>query len=176
MATLVLIRHGESQWNLENRFTGWVDVPLSPKGILEAHAAGEKLKKENISYRTDSTNTDDRYLRNHLRLNVISEFERINPEYRKNLDSFMGYMGELRDFIDAQVEVFLRGESSFLVEDFQILSAFLQREVVRYLYEKANSGTIGLSEGGIAELIRFMGDKGNYTKKNGKVYFITHAL
>ncbi|MCA9467156.1 MAG: histidine phosphatase family protein, partial [Nitrospira sp.] len=32
MARLVLIRHGESQWNLENRFTGWVDVALSPKG------------------------------------------------------------------------------------------------------------------------------------------------
>ena len=43
MSKLVLIRHGESQWNLENRFTGWVDVPLSPKGIEEANAAGKKL-------------------------------------------------------------------------------------------------------------------------------------
>lgn len=43
MARLVLLRHGESQWNLENRFTGWVDVPLSPKGIDEAKAAGKKL-------------------------------------------------------------------------------------------------------------------------------------
>lgn len=44
MPNLILIRHGESQWNLENRFTGWVDVPLSPKGEQEAKAAGEKLK------------------------------------------------------------------------------------------------------------------------------------
>ena len=44
MARLVLLRHGESQWNLENRFTGWVDVPLSPKGIEEAEQAGEKLR------------------------------------------------------------------------------------------------------------------------------------
>jgi 2,3-bisphosphoglycerate-dependent phosphoglycerate mutase len=44
MARLVLLRHGESQWNLENRFTGWVDVPLSPKGIEEARRAGEKLR------------------------------------------------------------------------------------------------------------------------------------
>ena len=44
MSRLVLIRHGESQWNLENRFTGWVDVPLSTKGIEEAKAAGQKLK------------------------------------------------------------------------------------------------------------------------------------
>ena len=40
---LVLIRHGESQWNLENRFTGWVDVDLSAKGIEEATAAGKNL-------------------------------------------------------------------------------------------------------------------------------------
>ena len=44
MTTLVLLRHGESQWNLENRFTGWIDVPLSAKGIEEAKSAGEKLK------------------------------------------------------------------------------------------------------------------------------------
>lgn len=44
MPQLVLIRHGESQWNLENRFTGWVDVPLSPKGEEEAREAGKKLQ------------------------------------------------------------------------------------------------------------------------------------
>jgi 2,3-bisphosphoglycerate-dependent phosphoglycerate mutase len=44
MARLVLLRHGESQWNLENRFTGWVDVSLSPRGIQEAKNAGEKLR------------------------------------------------------------------------------------------------------------------------------------
>ncbi len=40
---LVLIRHGQSQWNLENKFTGWVDVPLTAKGEEEAIAAGKKL-------------------------------------------------------------------------------------------------------------------------------------
>ena len=44
MKHIVLIRHGESQWNLENRFTGWVDVPLSPKGEQEAREAGEKVR------------------------------------------------------------------------------------------------------------------------------------
>ena len=44
MKQLVLIRHGESQWNLENRFTGWVDVPLSPRGEDEAKGAGKKLQ------------------------------------------------------------------------------------------------------------------------------------
>jgi 2,3-bisphosphoglycerate-dependent phosphoglycerate mutase len=44
MSRLTLIRHGESQWNLENRFTGWVDVDLTPKGEREAAAAGNVLK------------------------------------------------------------------------------------------------------------------------------------
>lgn len=44
MAKLVLIRHGESQWNLENRFTGWIDVPLTDKGRVEARRAGEKIR------------------------------------------------------------------------------------------------------------------------------------
>ena len=44
MPQLILLRHGESQWNLENRFTGWVDVPLSPRGEKEANEAGLKLK------------------------------------------------------------------------------------------------------------------------------------
>ena len=48
MAYLILIRHGESQWNLENRFTGWVDVELSEKGKKEAESAGIKLKDYKI--------------------------------------------------------------------------------------------------------------------------------
>ncbi len=44
MPELIIVRHGQSQWNLENRFTGWIDIDLSPKGIEEAEAAGEKLK------------------------------------------------------------------------------------------------------------------------------------
>lgn len=50
MGQLVLLRHGESQWNLENRFTGWVDVPLSPKGEQEARQAGEKLKAAGVRF------------------------------------------------------------------------------------------------------------------------------
>ena len=46
MYKLILIRHGESTWNQENRFTGWVDVPLSTKGLREAHSAGQLLRQE----------------------------------------------------------------------------------------------------------------------------------
>lgn len=44
MSNLILLRHGQSSWNLENRFTGWVDVDLSLKGEEEALLAGKKLK------------------------------------------------------------------------------------------------------------------------------------
>lgn len=44
MAKLILVRHGQSVWNLQNRFTGWIDVPLSKKGIKEAQNAGKRLK------------------------------------------------------------------------------------------------------------------------------------
>lgn len=50
MSTLVLLRHGESQWNLENRFTGWVDVPLTDKGRAEAKRAGELLRETGIRF------------------------------------------------------------------------------------------------------------------------------
>ena len=49
MSHLILVRHGQSEWNLENRFTGWVDVDLSPKGKLEACKAGELIKKLDLS-------------------------------------------------------------------------------------------------------------------------------
>jgi len=46
---LILVRHGQSQWNLENRFTGWWDVDLTEKGVAEARAAGELLKAKGIA-------------------------------------------------------------------------------------------------------------------------------
>jgi 2,3-bisphosphoglycerate-dependent phosphoglycerate mutase len=50
MRKLVLLRHGESDWNRENRFTGWTDVDLSPQGIAEARAAGKLLKAEGYAF------------------------------------------------------------------------------------------------------------------------------
>ena len=64
MINLILVRHGQSEWNLENRFTGWVDVDLSPKGKLEACKAGELLKEKKFkidyffsSYQKRAVNT-----------------------------------------------------------------------------------------------------------------------
>ena len=50
MYKLVLLRHGESQWNLENRFTGWTDVDLTKNGCKEARAAGELLRDEGYDF------------------------------------------------------------------------------------------------------------------------------
>lgn len=47
---IILLRHGESQWNKENRFTGWTDVPLSEKGIREARSAGQLMRKEGFVF------------------------------------------------------------------------------------------------------------------------------
>ncbi len=50
MYKVVLLRHGESDWNKENRFTGWTDVDLSEKGVQEAHQAGKSMKEEGFSF------------------------------------------------------------------------------------------------------------------------------
>jgi 2,3-bisphosphoglycerate-dependent phosphoglycerate mutase len=50
MYKIVLLRHGESVWNQENRFTGWTDVGLTDKGLAEAHAAGQLLKQEGYAF------------------------------------------------------------------------------------------------------------------------------
>jgi len=74
MAHLVLLRHGESQWNLENRFTGWVDVPLSPKGETEAHQAGEKLKAAGIRFDVAFTSVLQRAIRTlEMALDVLGQ-------------------------------------------------------------------------------------------------------
>jgi 2,3-bisphosphoglycerate-dependent phosphoglycerate mutase len=63
MIKLVLIRHGESTWNKENRFTGWTDVDLSPRGVEEATASGQVLKKEGYLFDVAYTSVLKRAIR-----------------------------------------------------------------------------------------------------------------
>jgi 2,3-bisphosphoglycerate-dependent phosphoglycerate mutase len=75
MPTLVLLRHGQSQWNLENRFTGWWDVDLSDKGIAEARAAGALLRNEGFDFDCCFTSVLTRAIRTlHL---VLHEMDRL---------------------------------------------------------------------------------------------------
>jgi 2,3-bisphosphoglycerate-dependent phosphoglycerate mutase len=63
MHRLVLVRHGESQWNRENRFTGWRDVPLSEKGVIEAREAGRRLREEGFTFDAAHTSVLKRAIR-----------------------------------------------------------------------------------------------------------------
>ncbi|MCD6518778.1 MAG: 2,3-diphosphoglycerate-dependent phosphoglycerate mutase [Anaerolineae bacterium] len=63
MYKLVLLRHGESIWNLENKFTGWTDVDLSPRGIEEAKTAGETLLQEGYTFDVAYTSVLKRAIR-----------------------------------------------------------------------------------------------------------------
>jgi 2,3-bisphosphoglycerate-dependent phosphoglycerate mutase len=66
---LILVRHGQSQWNLENRFTGWWDVDLTEKGVAEARAAGQLLKSKGILPSVAFTSVQTRAIRTlHLAL------------------------------------------------------------------------------------------------------------
>lgn len=63
MSDLVLLRHGQSQWNLDNRFTGWVDVDLSEAGRAEAREAGRLLAAENLAFDVAFTSVLERAIR-----------------------------------------------------------------------------------------------------------------
>src|SRR5260221_3062483 len=75
MPTLVLLRHGQSQWNLENRFTGWWDVDLSPAGVEEARAAGRQMRDHGLDFDCCFTSVLTRAIRTlHL---ALHEMERL---------------------------------------------------------------------------------------------------
>jgi len=75
MTHLVLIRHGQSKWNKENRFTGWVDVDLTADGVKEAKKAGKLLKKEDIKFDVGFTSFQRRAIRTlWLTLEGIEQF------------------------------------------------------------------------------------------------------
>ena len=60
MKKIVLLRHGESVWNKENRFTGWTDVDLTEKGVAEAEKAGETLREYGFNFDKDESRLDSR--------------------------------------------------------------------------------------------------------------------
>ena len=115
MPTLVLLRHGQSQWNLENRFTGWWDVDLSEKGIAEAREAGRLMADKGIDFDHCFTSVLTRAIRTlHL---VLHEMNRlwlpVTKEWRLNERHYGGLTGlnkqEMIDKVGAdQVKIWRR--------------------------------------------------------------------
>ena len=83
---LILLRHGESQWNLENRFTGWKDVDLTKNGVEEAEFAGNQILKENIKIQSIYTSILKRAIRTANIVSGIIYFDKkeINYDWRLN--------------------------------------------------------------------------------------------
>jgi len=115
MPTLVLLRHGQSQWNLENRFTGWWDVDLSDQGIAEARAAGKLLCEKDFDFDCCFTSVLTRAIRTlHL---VLHEMDQLwlptIKDWRLNERHYGGLTGlnkqEMIDKVGAeQVKVWRR--------------------------------------------------------------------
>lgn len=103
MPTLVLLRHGQSQWNLENRFTGWWDVDLSDKGVAEARAAGVLMRETGLDFDCCFTSVQTRAIRTlHL---VLHEMDRLwlpaTKDWRLNERHYGGLTGlNKQDMID----------------------------------------------------------------------------
>jgi 2,3-bisphosphoglycerate-dependent phosphoglycerate mutase len=113
--TLVLLRHGQSQWNLENRFTGWWDVDLSDQGITEARAAGKLMLDKNVEFDCCFTSVLTRAIRTlHLALHEMDQlWLPTAKDWRLNERHYGGLTGlnkqEMIDKVGAeQVQVWRR--------------------------------------------------------------------
>jgi len=95
MPTLVLLRHGQSQWNLENRFTGWWDVDLSDKGIAEAREAGRLLRDKGFEFDRCFTSVQTRAIRTlHLVLHELNSlWLPVAKDWRLNERHYGGLTG-----------------------------------------------------------------------------------
>ena len=115
MPTLVLLRHGQSQRNLENRFTGWWDVDLSEKGIAEARAAGTLMVEKGLDFDCCFTSVLTRAIRTlHLTLHEMDRlWLPVTKDWRLNERHYGGLTGlnkqEMRDKVgDEQVRIWRR--------------------------------------------------------------------
>ena len=95
MPKLVLIRHGQSQWNLENRFTGWWDVNLSDKGVAEAEAAGDLMRDKGLDFDVCFTSLLTRAIRTlHLALHEMDRlWLPVTKDWRLNERHYGGLTG-----------------------------------------------------------------------------------
>ena len=109
MGKLIAIRHGQSTWNAENRFTGWVDVDLSEKGIQEAEKSGKLLKELNLNYDICFTS----YLKRAIKtLEIVLKVLGKDIKYKKAWELNERHYGALTGLNKAETEKKL-GEGQF---------------------------------------------------------------
>jgi 2,3-bisphosphoglycerate-dependent phosphoglycerate mutase len=115
MLLLVLLRHGQSQWNLENRFTGWWDVDLSDQGIAEARAAGALMRDKGVDFDCCFTSVLTRAIRTlHLALHEMDRlWLPVAKDWRLNERHYGGLTGlnkqEMIDKVgESQVKIWRR--------------------------------------------------------------------
>lgn len=124
------------------------------------------LESENIVYYEDRSNGCNDYTRNYIRNEVISRFENVHPEYRRNISHLLDYLESIDNCLTKQVDNFLWWKDSFSLWSFLVQEALIQNEAIKYLYKKHNNNsTIWLSEWNIAEVQKFLRWKNNKTTK-----------
>src|SRR5690606_26211424 len=95
LSTLVLLRHGQSRWNLENRFTGWVDVDLTPEGEAQAKKGGELIKAAGLAIDVAYTSVQTRAIRTlNIALDAAGQsFVPVTKDWRLNERHYGGLTG-----------------------------------------------------------------------------------
>lgn len=151
---------------------------LRPLSRLTKSEIVEWLDNNNIPYRIDSTNKENHYTRNKIRLDILPLVEWINPRYRNSMSSFMQYMKWMKSFIENQVLAFIpQWQDYFYQSDFEKLDPFLQREVIPYIYAYVNNGsTLGMTEWMVSEALKFSLNSNHNTDKEFKSLYLYNRM
>ena len=152
--TLVLLRHGQSTWNLENRFTGWTDVDLSPKGVEEASEAGRLLGEAGFTFDVAYTSVLKRAIRTlWITLDSMDLMWWIPPEYweivfrseagmpAEQVDQFLGLLRNYSIIAVIQADISMFGAFTFYDKE-----SFVENMVVEYIDADGNALEISHTE------------------------------
>ena len=182
-----LIRGSKLTWLINMTEQSW--SILRPLLNIEKKQILDYLDKNNLKYFIDSSNFSLDYSRNYLRNEIIPKFEKINSNYKKNIQNTLLYFEELKEYLDREVELFLENQIfliwnsfkykdflkeknikwGFFIEHFNNLTSLLQKEIIRYIFYISNwKATIWLSQKNIDEILKFINWKNNKTKKQIK--------
>ena len=124
------------------------------------------VESENIVYYEDRSNNCNDYTRNYIRNEVISKFNEIHPEYKRNLSKLLEYLESVQYYLENEVQRFLWNHENFSLKLFLSEQELLQTEIIKYLYKNCNNNsTLWLSEWNIAEVQKFLRGKNNKTVK-----------